>query len=315
LFGIRDNMLLRHVRILNFDNSITQQKNFIKSYNPTIVDLSHLGLACRLWPNKAQADEIRRSLDPDLKNSVTLLGSGDFHYVSSLLIEQFQEPFSVILFDHHPDWDIMPPKLGCGAWVSRVVEKSAVTKVILLGMASSDLSTLGLMTGNLSSLNNNRVEIYPYSYSPLVSLRRVPKNASVEVRKGVFSSKLYWKELKGRDLKSSFGDILKRVPTSRVYVSIDKDCLRADDALTNWEEGRLKLEELLAMLRLIKEHRDIIALDITGDYSPVVVSGFWKRIACGLDHPKDYTAYGKSQELITSINEKTNQKILETLLS
>lgn len=85
-------------------------------------------------------------------------------------------------------------------------------------------------------------------------------------------------------------------------------------ALTNWEEGALKLEELELMLELIKGRFDISGVDITGEYSPVILKGWLKNICSRLDHPKDYSAKGKTPELINQVNENTNIRLLEALV-
>ncbi len=124
-------MLCGKIRILNFDNSVVKQKKLLENYHPAIVNLQGIGPFCRHWMGKNTAETIRNHLEPELKNAITFLGSGDFHHISNLLIGQFHEPLSVIVFDHHPDWDIYPPKLGCGSWITRVLERPNILKVIL----------------------------------------------------------------------------------------------------------------------------------------------------------------------------------------
>src|SRR2546423_6924446 len=41
-------------------------------------------------------------------------GSGDFHHLSALWIRRLAEPFVLVSFDNHPDWDVRPPRWGCG---------------------------------------------------------------------------------------------------------------------------------------------------------------------------------------------------------
>ena len=48
-----------------------------------------------------------------------LYGSGDFHYLSALWVRRLNEPVVLISFDNHPDWDVRPPKWGCGGWINR----------------------------------------------------------------------------------------------------------------------------------------------------------------------------------------------------
>jgi hypothetical protein len=148
-----------------------------------------------------------------------------------------------------------------------------------------------------------------------VFLKKIPKNVSVRIENGLFFSKICWDELKNKKLEDFFQDLLKRMPAKKVYVSIDKDCLTNDYSLTNWEEGRFSLDELLLFLKLIKENLDIVGLDITGDYSPISLKGTFKKIASYLDHPKGIKANALPESLVTEINENTNLKILQFLNS
>lgn len=307
-------MLAEQIRILNFDDSLTKQINLSQRFPTVITDLKKIAPACRHWMTKSAARQFKNLLDPQLKNNITFLGSGDFHHVSSLLIEQFQEPLSVIIFDHHPDWDSLPPKFGCGSWVSRILEKPNVLKVILLGISSDDISYPEIQTANLKSLKADRLEIYPYFHKPTrVLFREVPKNISIKLEQGLFYRNIHWRQLKNSNLADFFSQLITRLPTSQVYISIDKDCLKSAYSLTNWEEGNLELDEVLVMLKLIKQNLDIVGLDVTGDYSRAELKGAIKTFCYRLDHPKDYTAKGKPEALINSLNEQTNIRIIETL--
>lgn len=302
------------VRILNFDDSVIKQEHLLKRYRPAIVNLKNIAPRARHWINQKTAQEIKRHLAGELKNAITFLGSGDFHHISRLLIGQFEEPVSVIIFDHHPDWSAWPPRLGCGSWVSNLLKRNNVKKVILFGASSADLDTVSLQEADLGSLKNNRLEIYPYKHkASRVFFRRVPENISLGLSRRPFFTEVYWRELKNKSLKDFIPEVLGRMETKRVYVSIDKDCLNSHAALTNWEEGPFGLEDLLLLLKLIKENLEIIGLDIAGDYSKVEVNSFIKGIISRFDHPKDYSAKGHPEGAINLLNEKTNTMILEAL--
>lgn len=305
-------MLSRQIRILDFDNSITGQPDLISRYNPEIIDCGELGPLCRIWLDRKSKQRIQSCLAPESKNKITFLGSGDFHHLSQLLIEQWAEPLSVIVFDNHPDWDILPPMSGCGSWISRVIEQPNILKVVLIGVSASDLDTFGLQTANLYSLRDNRLEIYPYSRpASRVFFRKIPSNISIILKKRWFCREIHWQNLKDNDPVRWFIDLIRRLPSRKVYVSIDKDCLKKEYSLTNWEEGRLDLGELLLMLKLIKDNFDIVGLDISGDFSPLRIKGRLKTLCGNWDHPKDYSAKGKDALSINSINEQTNLRILE----
>ena len=82
-------MLLKTVRILDCDSSLTRQKTLIERYRPDIVDLTEIGPSARLWANKKTAAAIQGRLDPAAKHAITLYGSGDFHHIAHLLVSQF----------------------------------------------------------------------------------------------------------------------------------------------------------------------------------------------------------------------------------
>jgi len=308
-------LLNNKVRILNFDNSVTRQNDFVARFRPVVVDLQKIASPARIWLDRRTEKEIKSLFSLELMNAITFLGSGDFHHISSLLIDQFIDPISVIVFDNHPDWDILPPKTGCGSWVSRVLKKPNVQQVILLGISSDDISTFNIQTGNLASLTDNRLEIYPYAHAATrVFLRQVPENRSLGLKKKMFNSNIYWQGLKDQqDLAQFSRQLLANLKTKQVYVSIDKDCLKSGYALTNWEEGSLELEELLTILKVIKEHADIVGLDITGEYSEVKIRNKVKSFCSRLDHPKNFSAKDKLLPLVDSINSQTNIRILELL--
>jgi len=307
-------MLDKSIRILNFDNSVIKQKKLLFEYNTEITDLVDLGPKTRLWMNGKTKSAIERRIRNTKRNSISFLGSGDFHHVTHILTDQFKEEFSLIVFDFHPDWDTSIPHLGCGSWVTATLKNKSILKCVLIGVSSDDISTCWIQSANLDSLKDDRTEIYPFAHRPsLVFLKRVPQNISLKKEKRFLWDKIYWDELKNRDLREFFLSLISYLPTKKVYVSIDKDCLKNEYALTNWEEGRLALADLLLMLKLIRENLDIIGMDIIGDYSKVSVAGRLKAIYSKLDHPKNIAAESLSEPMVTEVNELTNLEILKVI--
>lgn len=309
-------MLSQDIRVLDFDGSVRKQQGLLRKYPHQIVSLGDLAPRSRLWMDKRVRLGISERLDKTKRNCVTFLGSGDFHNITPLLLEKFEEPISLIVFDFHPDWDTLPPRFGCGSWVSDALRRKNIVKCLLIGIASDDLSFPWIQSGNLGSLNNDRLEIYPYAHAPsTVFLRKVPENISLRKKVGFLKTRLYWEELRSKNLMDFFSPLFSRLPVKDVYVSIDKDCLESRSALTNWEEGRLTLAQLLLILELIKKNLNIVGVDITGDYSRISVSGRLKSIFSRLDHPKAVQADKLSEEAVTRVNEETNLKILKTLIA
>jgi len=183
-------------------------------------------------------------------------------------------------------------------------------------MGSDDLSWPALQTANLSFLADSRLEIYPYRHKPSrIYFRRLPINCSITARRGFFSNEITWRQLEKEDLVDFTLKLIKRLPARKVYISIDKDCLKKDYALTNWEEGFLHLDQLLTMLRLMRQNLDIIGLDVAGDYSAFEISNKIKAFISKVDHPKEFTAHNCPADLIRSVNEQTNLEILQEIFS
>ena len=70
------------------------------------------------------------------KELVHWIDSGDYHYMSKLFAERIEEPFTLVLMDHHPD-DQAPgfgEILSCGGWVRDLKRDSkALERVISVG--------------------------------------------------------------------------------------------------------------------------------------------------------------------------------------
>lgn len=84
-----------------------------------LLDLSGIeGTKC--YCSEEAAGAIRMALDQEEEYKVHWIDSGDYHYMTFLFCERIRTPFSLILFDHHPD-DQEPAfgnVLSCGGWVA-----------------------------------------------------------------------------------------------------------------------------------------------------------------------------------------------------
>jgi arginase family enzyme len=309
-------MLNKAIRILNFDNSVIQQSGLLEHYAAEIIDLTGLAPHARLFMSAATRNRIKDILAPTDRFKPAFLGSGDFHHISEVLTGRIDEPFCMIVFDFHPDWDTLPPRFGCGSWVSQSLHNEKMLKCVLIGVGSADLSGVTLQSGNLSALEGERLEIYPFRHKPSrVFFRQVPENRSIVAARGFLSTTISWRELEKADLEEFTLELVARLPARKVYISIDKDCLKKEFALTNWEEGCLSLDQLLLMLRIIRRNAEIIGLDVTGDYSPPQVPGRLKAVLSRLDHPKNPAAHNCYGRLTLEVNQRTNLEILQELFS
>ena len=65
-------------------------------------------------------------------------------------------------------------------------------------------------------------------------------------------------------------DIPKDLP---VYISIDKDVLSQDFAITDWDQGDMSLDAMLDLLKIIFDNHKILGIDICGESSEYALDG------------------------------------------
>ena len=88
----------------------------------TVLDFTTLDETC-CYCSERSAKVIREALAPYGPGGLHWLDSGDYHYVSLFIQEMIQEPYSLVLFDNHPDNQhgaFGRELLSCGSWVSEV---------------------------------------------------------------------------------------------------------------------------------------------------------------------------------------------------
>ncbi|HEX7517346.1 MAG TPA: hypothetical protein VF345_08685 [Chthoniobacterales bacterium] len=203
------------------------------------------------------------------KEPFVLFGSGDFHHLTALWVRQVAEPFVLVSFDNHPDWDVRPPRWGCGGWVNRVLELSRVKKISVWGCGNFECWWPAQLFGNRRAEREGRLEVHPWADA------RPP---SVQNRRGAI--------LRG-NWRERFAEFVQALEGSNLYVTIDLDCLRAEAAVTNWESGQFTLEDVAwALTQLRTSSAKIVGGDICGAFSPPVYARRKQRFAAEMDHPK-----------------------------
>ena len=88
----------------------------------TVLDFSALeGTEC--YCSRESAAAIRSALAPYGPGGIHWIDSGDYHYTSLFIQELITEPYSLVLFDNHPDDQpgaFGADLLSCGSWVAEV---------------------------------------------------------------------------------------------------------------------------------------------------------------------------------------------------
>lgn len=263
---------MQGITILNVDDSVTAQKDFLQRFSTQIHIKSLLSFKriARLWCSSGEFKQVSREMQLANLNQFVLLGSGDYHHLTLALLQQHQAPLTLVLFDNHPDWMRPPHQYHCGTWVYAAARLPQVARIVIVGLENGDLCGKKFQDGDVESYLNKKIVLLPYT--------AVEASVSTEQTVQIQS------QLKA-SLKAGVQEILSHISTQHVYVSVDKDCLRLEDAITNWEQGTLPLETVIACITSIRESHAIVGADTVGDYSPPVFTSPLKWIGSFLDRP------------------------------
>jgi len=225
-------------------------------------------------------------LMPDEYGTV-LMGSGDFHHVSHLLIKrrQFDEPINVVVCDNHPDNMRFPFGIHCGSWVKHVASLPQVAKVHVVGISSADVGWAHAWENHLRPLYAGRVCYWTLG----VDTRWAGMLGLADAFRSFTD-------------KQSLLDALNHTLTAErrpSYLSIDKDVLSERVARTNWDQGSLTLDDLQQVIAALAGR--IVGSDITGEVSIHHYQSRWKRLLSALDQQpviaEDVLATWQAQQL------------------
>jgi len=233
-----------------------------------LIDAREWGPCLRFSAPPQLIEQFYREHEVDLAAPFLLYGSGDFHYLTALRLRPIGEPIVVVSFDNHPDWDVRPPKWGCGGWVNRALELPHVRRVSVWGCGNFECWWPHHIFGNRRAERAGILEVHPWADD---------RPAKDRQRKGAILRE-NWRQ--------HFERFSKTIGETSVYVTIDLDCLCAEQAITNWEGGRFTTADLEWALGKLHESCRIIGGDTCGAYSPPKYARWKQRFAAEFDHPK-----------------------------
>ncbi|CCQ93387.1 conserved hypothetical protein [[Clostridium] ultunense Esp] len=216
------------VTVLNFDETYKFQRQFKRPIYEWI-DLSDIRSTNR-YCEMDSLSKIQQRVKKRKNRGITFLGSGNYHYVSLLFLSEIAEPFTLILFDHHTDMMEAPSYsiISCGSWVLQALDRLPMLhKVIIVG-AEKELEN------------------------------QIPPHMREKVS-------IFLNESSGT-IDSLSHRIVSHIPTKTVYISIDKDVLDRTEVVTDWDQGNMKIHELVRLVRSILSHYTVSGVDICGEY-------------------------------------------------
>ena len=274
---------MEHPKHLNLDDAWRNEP-----FALPVVDARDWGPQLRFSAPPRLIERFYHEHEANLAVPFLLYGSGDFHYLTALRLRRIAGSVVLVSFDNHPDWDVRPPKWGCGGWINRALELAQIKHVAVWGCGNFECWWPHQIFGNRRAERAGILEVHPWADDRPVKDR----------------------QRKGAILRENWRDLFERFSKGRanenIYVTIDLDCLCIEEAVTNWESGRFSVADLQWALGMLREFCQIIGGDICGAYSVPKYARRKQRFAAEFDHPKIKLPAG---DQIRAINFETLEKL------
>jgi len=178
-------LLNKGITIMNFDETYFAQQE-LQHYphdNINVQQLQHVSLYCE----EDSLKEINSFLQRRQHRGITFIGSGNYHYVTYLLLKEMKKPFSLVLFDNHPDigQNNGDQMLSCGTWVSHALSNNPLLKNVII---------IGPTDNKASRIHSPRIIVFSFkgnqAYSTTSILSAIPTdNVYISIDKDVLNGK------------------------------------------------------------------------------------------------------------------------------
>lgn len=257
--------------ILDFDQSVGRIHNALHLNLQAWQERIRFG--CSKKQFLALETDLNKQLPAPPQISTVMLGSGDYHHISLLLLKRLHayvkptQPIDVVIFDNHPDNMRYIFGIHCGSWVSCVTRLPFVRHVHVVGITSNDIGLSHAWENRLMPLWRGKLFYWSMNVDVQWSKKIGLQHAFLQ-----FNSA---DELIDRFTQEQLNE------TCPVYLSIDKDALSEDVVKTNWDQGLLKLEHVTQVISCLKGR--ILGSDITGEISYYHYRSALKRFLSACD--------------------------------
>lgn len=313
--------------IVDLDGGPLAQRELIQRFDAPILDWRQHGPELRYWcgyePLQKLADQFASQFG-GIEGHIAIYGSGDFHNVTWAWLSMLSEPVTLIHFDNHTDLGYIPPKDGvnAGNWAVRAKHMDVVKRHVMIGVDGDAKLMLdppmpvGTPSTDYTGFVDNTLELYPTSNRKSMFFGRLrADNPSVTLRPLGPMTRASWRTVREFGPEAIIDDVLDRLPTEAVYVTIDKDVLREADAFTNYYrrmQGDLTADDLVVMLGRIAQRKRVVAADINGDGSWPELDSRLKRVFRSWKDAQ-MTREQFSDPAMTLRNDRVNQRIVQAL--
>jgi hypothetical protein len=290
------------VRVIDLDGSLCRQNAFLQRSQAQVHSAQSWGPLIRLACSFGRFRRFEQALSHEDGPTLTFYGSGDFHHVSLALVRRLRTPINLLVLDNHPDWMRGVPFLHCGTWLYRAARLPHVERIFHVG-GDVDFDNYYQWMAPWRLLRSGKISVFP-------SRRRFHRSAWCRVPHEPLRSEGSPAVLDRRleQILRPFHAELARRP---LYISLDKDVMRQEEATVNWDSGHLSLADVGCILSAFLNAAGgrLAGMDVTGDWSPVQLRGWLRHLMHLTEHPRLQSDAAKA----TQTNETTNLALLRVV--
>ena len=192
-------------------------------------DIEETDMYCSKEANKRIWEKIK----PYGIQGIHYIDSGNYHYISKIITDHIDEPFGLVMYDHHTDMQIpmVPGMMSCGDWAGQALNRNKnLRQLVIVGPPEKDI--------------DQTLESYKCEHNVQETECDGPYDISRDISSGrllIFSAE----DLHGGLLENKLKLIRTDLP---LYISIDKDVLGTEDCETNWSQGNMSIGGLERLL-------------------------------------------------------------------
>lgn len=212
------------VTIMNFSH-IYDDEDFYQNENINWLDCTQIS-SSNGYASQEALQQIQDKIKDLSVHGIHFIDNGNYHYLTKLWIEKIDEPFILVVFDHHSDMQkpLYDDFLSCGSWIMDSLKDNAyLQKVIFVGIDQKQMNLIDTSYHDKIECIDDLSMMY----------------------NDVFLSTL--------------------CDNYPIYISIDKDVLSQDVVKTTWDQGIMTLDELTYFLTILLQKKTVIGVDICGE--------------------------------------------------
>ena len=177
-------------------------------------------------------ETLRQKLEEFDADGIHFIDSGNYHYMSRIWLEKLNTPFRLVVFDNHTDMQppALLPVLSCGSWIRDA--------------AGAYQNIKGICVIGPPEASVRETEAMEHVW--FVTQEELDDGSGAAKIKEIFAS---------------------HAGTFPVYLSVDKDILSKEELDTNWDQGNVRVDELLSLAKDCLAGRKVLAVDLCGEPS------------------------------------------------